>query len=93
MRIIYFYAYIRAMKARVNLTIEEDILLKAKKYAAEAGTSISELVEDYLTTVTKPKIRSRGLLEMVDKLKPSNYPENYNFKEEYYKSKAGKNGH
>lgn len=80
------------MKARVNLTIEKDVLERAKKYAAELGSSVSELVEDYLLNVTKPKAKQSRLLKMVKELKPSNYPEDFNFKEEYYKAKVEKHG-
>ena len=80
------------MKARVNLTIEEDILVKTKQYASEIGSSVSELVEDYFKTITKPKPQQSNLIKMVQKLKPSNYPENFNFKEEYHKAKAKKYG-
>jgi len=35
------------MKARLNLTIDERLLLDVKKIAAKNGTSLSELVTDY----------------------------------------------
>lgn len=56
------------------------------------GSSVSELVEDYFVALTKPKVKQSQLLKMVEKLKPADYPEDFNFKEEYYKSKAAKNG-
>ena len=40
------------MKARVNLTIEESVLHDTKLYAEKQGTSVSELVEEYLKKVT-----------------------------------------
>jgi len=91
MRITYFYAYIRVMKARVNLTIEEDVLLKAKKYAAEVGSSISELVENYLSNVSK-KSNSESLIEFIDKLEVPKIDKNIDFKEQYYEERAKKYG-
>lgn len=96
MRIIKIYAHIRIMKARVNLTIEQDILEKAKNYAAKIGASVSELVEDYLkkiiTEQKEPKEIKTKLFEMVENLPKVEYPENYDFKEEFYKEKMKKYG-
>lgn len=80
------------MKARVNLTIETDLLTRAKKYAEEKGSSVSELVEEYFKKITKPKKQRSKLLEMVKKLKPVEYPANFDYKEEYYKAKTEKHG-
>jgi hypothetical protein len=46
------------MKARLNITIEEDIL-KNVKYLAEAqNTSVSELVETYFKNILKKNKRT-----------------------------------
>ena len=41
------------MKARLNITIEENLLSTVKIYASKQHTSISELVENYFTTLTR----------------------------------------
>jgi hypothetical protein len=40
------------MTTKLNLTIEESTALKAKAYAAKNNTSISKLVNDYLSKIT-----------------------------------------
>ena len=40
------------MHAKLTLTVSPDVIAAAKAYAAETGTSVSQLVEDYLTLVT-----------------------------------------
>ncbi len=37
------------MKNRLNLTINEDLLVKAKKFATDSGVSLSSIVEDGLS--------------------------------------------
>jgi hypothetical protein len=36
------------MKVKLNLTIDDGLLTRIKRYAADKKTSVSELVEDYL---------------------------------------------
>ncbi|TDG35388.1 hypothetical protein EZJ43_13900 [Pedobacter changchengzhani] len=78
------------MKARVNLTIEEDLLVEAKKHAAKIGTSVSELVESYFKKITEPKKQHVKLFEMVNRLEKPNIPEDFDFKKEYYRDRTDK---
>lgn len=41
------------MKVRLTLTIDEDVLKRARLYAKTTNTSISKLVQDYLNKITK----------------------------------------
>ena len=50
------------MKTRVNLTIENEVLIRAKKHAAQVKESLSELVEDYLKKLAK-KNYSQSLID------------------------------
>ena len=79
------------MKARVNLTIEEDILAKAKKYAAEVGSSMSELVENYFKNISGKK-GSESLIEYIDKLEVPKIDKDLDFKKQYYEERAKKYG-
>jgi hypothetical protein len=63
------------MQAKLTLTVSPDVIAAAKAYAAETGTSVSQLVEDYLSLVTsRPALtgeapvlaRLRGSLRGVD---------------------------
>jgi hypothetical protein len=77
------------MKTRVNLTIEDSVLHDTKLYAEKKGTSVSEIVEDYLKIITKP-VKRRTILDMVEELeKPKIDPET-DLKELYYQERAKK---
>jgi hypothetical protein len=79
------------MKTRVNLTIEDSVLHDTKLYAEKKGTSVSEIVEDYLKIITKP-VKRRTILDMVEELeKPKIDPET-DLKELYYQERAKKHG-
>jgi hypothetical protein len=41
----------RAMKTKLTLTIEKDIIQKAKSYAKKSGRSLSDLIESYLKRI------------------------------------------
>lgn len=80
------------MKAKVNLTIEQETLIKVKKYAEEQNISVSSMVEEYFETLIKPsKDINTELFEMVQTLKPTfEYPEDFDLKKEYHEAKANK---
>ena len=81
------------MKTRLNLTIEEDLLKKVKAYADKHDESISSLVEEYFETLIK-KPKKESLLDLIQKLpKPKvEFPEDFDFKKEYFKDRAKKYG-
>ncbi|WPR77896.1 DUF6364 family protein [Algoriphagus sp. NG3] len=86
------------MKKRLNLTIEENLLDKIKTYADQNDTSISSLVEEHFETLVKPKPKLKNGMSLVEYMKslPKSkveYPEDYDWKEEYYKAKAKKMGY
>ncbi|ADY53377.1 hypothetical protein Pedsa_2836 [Pseudopedobacter saltans DSM 12145] len=94
-RIKLIYAYIYIMKTRVNLTIEQDTLDKAKNYASKIGVSISGLVEDYLNKITaaeQSKEIKTKLFEIVNELPKTSYPENYDFQKQYFEDNKEKYG-
>ena len=39
------------MTAKLTLTVDPRVVAAAKAYAADAGTSVSQLVEDYLAAI------------------------------------------
>jgi hypothetical protein len=58
--------------AKLTLSVDEQVIEKAKRYASERGVSVSELVEAYLSAVTSsagdapdpPVLRAlRGILK------------------------------
>ena len=55
------------MKERLNLTIDRALLEAMKVYAASKQMSVSELVETYFRSVTKP-VHRKNILDLVDEL-------------------------
>lgn len=72
----------RIMTVKLTLTIEKSVIERAKYYAKKTGRSLSELIENYLETVTQisdegnlsPKLRKiTGAIKL---------PENFDEKKE-----------
>lgn len=79
------------MKERLNLTIDGELLDSMKAYAVKKQMSVSELVEGYFRTVTKP-VQKKNILDLMQELpKPVNNYEG-DITEIYYKEKAAKYG-
>jgi hypothetical protein len=91
MRIIKNYAYIWDMKERLNLTIDGRLLDAMKNYAASKQTSVSELVENYFKTVTRP-VRRKSIIDLVDKLDSPGIAPETDLKELFYKEQRKKYG-
>ncbi|MDB5211446.1 MAG: hypothetical protein JWQ30_2273 [Sediminibacterium sp.] len=53
------------MTTKLTLTVEKEIIERAKSYAKNTGRSLSELIENYLETV----IQESGTEEISPKLK------------------------
>jgi hypothetical protein len=81
------------MKTRLNITIEESLLDKIKAYAAKQNSSVSQLVEEYFKSITK-KPKRKSLLDIIEELPKSklDFPENFDFTNEYYQAKEKDHG-
>jgi 6-phosphogluconate dehydrogenase len=77
------------MKARLNITIEASLLNEVKKFAAKRNTSVSEMVENYFKTITKPK--RKKLSEILDQLPRINIPANKKLSDLYFDAKMKEN--
>lgn len=81
------------MTTKLTLTVEETVISSAKKYAKKRGKSLSNLVENYLKSLSanesspkelSPKIKSlMGVIEL---------PENYDYKKELTSAITKKHG-
>lgn len=91
MRMIYIDTYIYVMKARLNITIEEKTLAEVKLYASKKNTSVSELVEDYFTTLTKTP-KKKNIIQLIESMKPAAIEQNADLKELFYNEQSGKYG-
>ncbi|WP_288371908.1 DUF6364 family protein [uncultured Algoriphagus sp.] len=84
------------MKKRLNITIDEKLLEKIKQYAAKEETSISSLVEEHFEKLVSRKtglLEGMSLVEYMRSLPKFDFPEDFDYKEEYYKAKAKKLGY
>lgn len=74
-----FIKQTRVMTTKLTLTVEKEIIERAKSYAKNTGRSLSEIIENYLDSVTQEnndeKI-SPKLKKIVGAVKlPKNYDE------------------
>lgn len=73
------------MNTKLTLTIEQEIIQKAKAYARDKNRSLSDIIENYLKTLTKEEKanESKKLNPVVKSLKGSfKMPENMDYKKE-----------
>ncbi|MBI2259667.1 MAG: hypothetical protein HYU67_12335 [Flavobacteriia bacterium] len=69
--------------SKLTLSISEDIILKAKEYAKKNGTSISFLIERFLTQITQKENEKFKHSTSINKLKGViQVPEDYDYKKE-----------
>ena len=79
------------MKTRLNITVDESLLKSAKLYASNKGTSLSQLIEEYLKSLMRPK-RKKNIIQLVDKLPKPKIDDGKDLKKAYYEDKKGKYG-
>ncbi|MFN4082980.1 MAG: DUF6364 family protein [Bacteroidia bacterium] len=75
------------MNAKLTLTINPTIISSAKKYAKIKGKSLSDIIENYLKTLTVNDNKNFEVNEKILKLKGViNLPENFDYKKTLTKS-------
>ena len=79
------------MKSRLNITVKEDLLNRAKVYAEQHQTSLSHLIETYLERLTK-KPAEGNVISLVRKLKKPEIPFDVDLKKQYYEEQKSKHG-
>ena len=81
------------MKTRVNLTIEDSVLQETKRYAEKRGTSVSEIVEEYLKGIISSQ-KKANVIDLIESLPPPKIKidAGIDLKEQYYKERAKKYG-
>lgn len=72
------------MNTKLTLTIEQELIQKAKHYAKQKNRSLSDIIENYLKILTKEeKKESSKLSPIVKSLKGSfKMPADFDYKEE-----------
>jgi hypothetical protein len=56
------------MDTKLTLKLNEDIIEKAKEYAKEKKTSLSDLIENYLQKLTNDKKSNKAITPLVKSL-------------------------
>ena len=79
------------MKNRLNITISDHLLQQAKNYAYKHNTSVSQLVEDYFTRLTRP-VKKKNILDVIGDLPKPRLKKAGDFKEKYYQEQRQKYG-
>jgi len=79
------------MKNRLNITVDDALMEQAKRYAAKHHTSVSQLVEQYFKSLSRPA-RKKNVRDLLKELpKPARKADGYT-KEAYYEERKHKYG-
>ena len=72
------------MSTKLTITIDENVIEKAKKYARKKERSLSDLIENYLKALTKEEpSEPKETTPIVDSLKGSfKAPKDFDYKKE-----------
>ena len=69
------------MTTKLTLTMDNAVIASAKKYASQTGKSVSDIVENYLMSLTAKKHKEEPIDPRIAKLKGSiRLPEDYDYK-------------
>ena len=69
------------MTTKLTLTIDDSVISVAKKYAKSKGKSLSDIVENYLTTLTAKETTEDTISPRILKLMGTiNLPEDFDYK-------------
>jgi hypothetical protein len=79
------------MKARLNLTIDEDLLNKVKVYAERRQSSVSQLVEEYFKNIVKSP-KKQTIIDLIESLPKPDIDPNVDLKQAYYEENKKKYG-
>lgn len=79
------------MKNRLNITVDDGLMEQAKRYAAKHHTSLSQLVEQYFKSLTRPA-RKRNILDLLKELPKPRIKVEGDLKANYYQRQKKKYG-
>lgn len=69
------------MTTKLTLTIDDSVVTVAKKYAKDKGKSLSDIVENYLLTLTSKESKEESISPRILKLMGSiELPEDFDYK-------------
>jgi hypothetical protein len=71
------------MTTKLTLTMEDGVIDSAKKYARQKGKSLSDIVENYLKSISTHEVTTQDLSPKVARLKGIiKLPEDFDYKKE-----------
>jgi hypothetical protein len=71
------------MTTKLTLTMEDEVIDSAKKYARKKGKSLSDIVENYLKSITANEEKTKALSPKVTSLMGViKLPEDFDYKKE-----------
>jgi hypothetical protein len=74
------------MTTKLTLTIDDSVIAIAKKYAKQKGKSLSDIVENYLMSLTSKEKKEDSISPRILKLMGAiELPENFDYKKELTK--------
>lgn len=81
------------MKSTIQITLDKNLLEKVKIYAASQNCSVSDLVENHLTSITKisntqKKHNRKNIIDLVEELPKPDFDIESNLKIEYFETKS-----
>ncbi len=89
-KIIYLYGYVKTMDTKLTLKLDQDINDQAKTFAKGKNTSLSKLIENYLSLLVEQKGNS-NVTPLVKSLSGIiTLQENFDYKADYQKHLASK---
>ncbi|PZR28800.1 MAG: hypothetical protein DI535_05060 [Citrobacter freundii] len=81
------------MTTKLTLTIEQDVIETAKRYARKKGRSLSDLVESYLKTLSGAEGKAEELSPKVKRMVGAiRLPDDFDYKESLRKGIEQKHG-
>ena len=79
------------MTTKITLTIDDSVIAIAKKYAKQNGKSLSDIVENYLMSLSSKDKTEENISPSILKLMGSiELPDNFDYKKELTKGLAKK---
>lgn len=79
------------MKNRLNITVDDALVERAKQYANKHNTSLSQLVEKYFKSITRSADK-KNILELLSELPKPKTKIQGDLKTTYYNAKKKKYG-
>ena len=79
------------MTTKLTLTVDDSVISIAKKYAKQKGKSLSDIVENYLMSLTSKENNDESISPRILKLMGAiELPDNFDYKKELTKGLAKK---